>query len=124
MGNRSGEEQSTLLAVDAFLAAGQRTVGAVVGGELLKVGQERHRSARMLIRRCQRSSASVQPFCFTLSQRRVGPASYRLASSFVGADGRSLENAEIGSPPTTSENVPSPMATSGGGTACWDWRTS
>jgi len=42
----------------------------------------------------------------------------------VGADGRSLENAEIGSPPTTSENVPSPMATSGGGTACWDWRTS
>jgi hypothetical protein len=42
----------------------------------------------------------------------------------VSADGRSPESAEIGSPPTTSENVPSPMAKSGGGTACWDWRTS
>jgi hypothetical protein len=42
----------------------------------------------------------------------------------VSADGRSPESAEIGSPPNTSENVPSPMATSGGGTACWDWRTS
>src|SRR5262249_7169230 len=37
--------------------------------------------APALIRRAQRSSESVQPFCFTLSHRRVGPASYRLASS-------------------------------------------
>ena len=36
-----------------------------------------------LIRRCQRSSASVHPFCFTFNHRRVGPASYRLASSLA-----------------------------------------
>jgi hypothetical protein len=31
--------------------------------------------APALIRRCQRSAASVQSFCFTFSQGRVGPAS-------------------------------------------------
>ncbi|HET6439534.1 MAG TPA: hypothetical protein VFG59_15820, partial [Anaeromyxobacter sp.] len=41
----------------------------------------------------------------------------------VSADGRSPENAEIGSPPTTSENVPSPIAI-GRRDRCWDWRTS
>ena len=55
--------------------------------------------------------------------RRI-PRARLSALAGVSADGRSLENAEIGSPPTASENVPSPMATSGGGTGCWDWRTS
>jgi hypothetical protein len=39
--------------------------------------------ARLLMRRCHRSSASVQPFCLTMSQHRVGPASYRLVSSLA-----------------------------------------
>src|SRR6516162_221278 len=34
--------------------------------------------APVLIRRRQRSSATVQRFCFTFNQRRVGPGSYRL----------------------------------------------
>ena len=33
--------------------------------------EERHRAARALIRRCQRSSSMVQLFCFTFSQRGV-----------------------------------------------------
>jgi hypothetical protein len=41
----------------------------------------------------------------------------------VSADGRSLENAEIGSPPTLSENVPSPTPI-GRRDRGWDWRTS
>jgi hypothetical protein len=32
------------------------------------------------MRRCHRSSATVQPFCFTFSQRVVAPPSYALAS--------------------------------------------
>ena len=36
-------------------------------------------------------------------------------AGIVSTDGRSLENAEIGSPPTTSENVRSPITTSGEG---------
>jgi hypothetical protein len=32
------------------------------------------------MRLCQRSSSTVQPFCFTFNHRRVGPASYRLVS--------------------------------------------
>jgi hypothetical protein len=51
-------------------------VGAVVGRELLEVREECHRAALALIRRCQRSSATVQPFCFTFNNRRVGPDSY------------------------------------------------
>ena len=39
--------------------------------------------APALIRRCHRSSATVQPFSFTFSQRRVGPASCRLVSSLA-----------------------------------------
>ena len=41
----------------------------------------------------------------------------------VSADGRSPENTEIGSPPTPSDNVPSPMPI-GRRDRCWDWRTS
>ena len=39
-------------------------------------------------------------------------------------DGRSLENAEIGSPPNHQRECPFTDGQSGGGTACWDWRTS
>ena len=42
----------------------------------------------------------------------------------VSACDRSPENTEIGSPPTTSENVPPPMGPSGRRGTCWDWRTS
>ena len=41
----------------------------------------------------------------------------------VSTDGRSRENTEIGSPPTPSDNVPSPMPI-GRRDRCWDWRTS
>jgi len=41
----------------------------------------------------------------------------------VSADDRSLENPDIGSPPTPSENIPSPIAI-GRRDGCWDWRTS
>jgi len=41
------------------------------------------RFAGVLIRRCQRSSSTVHPFCFTFNQRRVAPPSYALASSFA-----------------------------------------
>jgi hypothetical protein len=41
----------------------------------------------------------------------------------VSADDRSPENTEIGSPPTPSENVPSPTPI-GRRDGCWDWRTS
>jgi hypothetical protein len=34
-------------------------------------------------RRCHRSSVSVHPGCFTLSQERVGPPTYGLASSLA-----------------------------------------
>jgi hypothetical protein len=44
-------------------------------------------------------------------------------STDVSADGRNPENAEIGSPPTPSDNVPSPIAI-GRRDRCWDWRTS
>jgi hypothetical protein len=47
----------------------------------------------------------------------------RPAAEGVSADGRSPENAEIGSPPTLSDNVPSPIAI-GRRDRCWDWRTS
>jgi hypothetical protein len=36
-----------------------------------------------LIRRRQRSSSTVHPFCFALTHRLVGPPSYTLASSFA-----------------------------------------
>jgi hypothetical protein len=62
---------------------GQVAVRAMVGGELLEVGEEPHRGARTLIRLCQRSSSTVQPLCFTFNHRRVGPASYRLVSSLA-----------------------------------------
>src|SRR5262244_1819703 len=39
--------------------------------------------APALILRCHRSSATVQPGTLTFSQRRVGPGSYRLASSLA-----------------------------------------
>src|SRR5215813_4137001 len=45
------------------------------------------------------------------------------AGLVVSADGRSRENTEIGSPPTPSDNVPSPMPI-GRRDRCWDWRTS
>jgi len=41
----------------------------------------------------------------------------------ISADDRSPESAEIGSPPTTSDNIPSPMPI-GRRDRCWDWRTS
>jgi len=41
----------------------------------------------------------------------------------VSADDTSPQNAEIGSPPTLSENVPSPTPI-GRRDRCWDWRTS
>ena len=51
------------------------------------------------------------------------PASRLAGSRGVSADDRSLENPDIGSPPTPSENVPSPIAI-GRRDGCWDWRTS
>src|SRR5262249_17367617 len=41
---------------------------------------------------------------------------YRQFDGGVSADGRSPVSTEIGSPPTTSENVPPPMGNRGGGT--------
>ena len=52
----------------------------------------------------------------------VGDITY-LKVAGVSADARSLENTEIGSPPTASENVPSPTPI-GRRDGCWDWRTS
>ncbi len=60
--------------------------------------------------------------------RREAKGGHRECSSTVpsavSACDRSPENAEIGSPPTTSENVPPPMGPSGRRGTCWDWRTS
>jgi hypothetical protein len=50
--------------------------------EGVQVGEERHRSTLASIRRRQRSSWSVHPFC-TFNYRRVGPTSYRLVSSLA-----------------------------------------
>jgi hypothetical protein len=41
------------------------------------------RDGATLIVRCQRSSSTVQPFCFTFSHRIVRPLSYALVSSFA-----------------------------------------
>jgi hypothetical protein len=55
--------------------------------------------------------------------RRAGTRSKICLPLRVSTDGRSLENPDIGSPPTLSENVPSPIAI-GRRDGCWDWRTS
>jgi len=59
----------------------------------------------------------------THSERYGNPASACRTFAYVSTDGRSLENPDIGSPPTPSENVPSPIAI-GRRDGCWDWRTS
>jgi hypothetical protein len=65
------------------------------------------------------------PFKVKLAKDREGRARLTLDGFvFVDADGRSPESTEIGSPPTTSENVPPPMGPSGRRGACWDRRTS
>jgi hypothetical protein len=53
------------------------------GGASMSLRLQTFYLAVVLMVRCQRSSWSVQPCCFTFNQRRVGPASYRLASSLA-----------------------------------------
>ena len=55
--------------------------------------------------------------------QRVQVAATDSLVELVSADGRSPQIAGIGSPPTTSKNVPPPTAI-GRRARCWDWRTS
>src|SRR5215470_1379600 len=57
----------------------------------------------------------MRPPASTLSLTPYAAGRRLLAARSVSADGRSPESTEIGSPPTTSQNVPSPMGNRGEG---------